>query len=172
MQKCLMRRSKQYIVKIGTQPVKNIGSFLATRVNCMNSTQKPAAILTGASGIGLGITLGRDPDPKTNMSDTTSPRQIRLERRSPSYWRVTFDHPPLNIFGPETIPQLNEITTALETDKQVKVVVFDGLPLSTNRPSRKQSAWSMLPAYRRTRKLCRSGTHLLPLWGGRPAGRG
>jgi hypothetical protein len=29
-------------------------------------------------------------------------RQIRLERRSPFYWRVTFDHPPLNIFGPET----------------------------------------------------------------------
>jgi len=32
--------------------------------------------------------------------------QIRLEQRSPAYWRVTFDHPPLNIFGPETIPQL------------------------------------------------------------------
>ena len=41
------------------------------------------------------------------------------------YWRVTFDHPPLNIFGPETIPQLNEIVTALETDSDVKVVVFD-----------------------------------------------
>src|SRR6266404_2860818 len=51
--------------------------------------------------------------------------QIRLERRLPSYWRVTFDIPPLNIFGPETIPQLNEIITALEKDEQVKVVVFD-----------------------------------------------
>jgi len=38
---------------------------------------------------------------------------------------VTFDHPPLNIFGPESIPQLNEIVTALETDQVVKVVVFD-----------------------------------------------
>jgi enoyl-CoA hydratase/carnithine racemase len=54
-----------------------------------------------------------------------NPTQIRLERRSPSYWRVTFDCPPLNIFGPETIPQLNEIITALETDEHVKVVVFD-----------------------------------------------
>ena len=44
-------------------------------------------------------------------------RQIRLERRSPFYWRVTFDHPPLNIFGPETIPELNEVVTALETDE-------------------------------------------------------
>jgi enoyl-CoA hydratase/carnithine racemase len=52
-------------------------------------------------------------------------RQIRLEKRTPAYWRVTFDNPPLNIFGPETIPQLNEIITALETDAQVKVVVFD-----------------------------------------------
>jgi enoyl-CoA hydratase/carnithine racemase len=55
----------------------------------------------------------------------SSIRQIRLERRLPSYWRVTFDHPPLNIFGPETIPQSNEIITALETDEDVKVVVFD-----------------------------------------------
>jgi enoyl-CoA hydratase/carnithine racemase len=55
----------------------------------------------------------------------TSTKQIYVTRRSPHYWRVTFDHPPLNIFGPETIPQLNEIISALETDKQVKVVVFD-----------------------------------------------
>ena len=42
-----------------------------------------------------------------------------------STWRVTFDHPPLNIFGPETIPQLNKVITALESDALVKVVVFD-----------------------------------------------
>jgi enoyl-CoA hydratase/carnithine racemase len=51
--------------------------------------------------------------------------RVLLERRLPSYWRVTFNHPPLNIFGPESIPQLNEIITALETDEHVKVVVFD-----------------------------------------------
>ena len=52
-------------------------------------------------------------------------KQIQLTRRSPNYWRVTIDHPPLNIFGPETIPQLNEVITVLETDEDVKVVVFD-----------------------------------------------
>ena len=52
-------------------------------------------------------------------------KQIRLERRLPSYWRVTFDIPPLNIFGPKEIPQLNEIITAIETDQHLKVVVFD-----------------------------------------------
>jgi enoyl-CoA hydratase/carnithine racemase len=59
------------------------------------------------------------------MSDTTMTKQILLTRQSPEYWRVTFNHPPLNIFGPETIPQLNEIITALETEEHVKVVVFD-----------------------------------------------
>ena len=55
----------------------------------------------------------------------TKTTEIRLARRSTAYWRVTFDNPPLNIFGPETIPQLNEIITALENDQDVKVVVFD-----------------------------------------------
>jgi enoyl-CoA hydratase/carnithine racemase len=59
------------------------------------------------------------------MSDTTMTKQIILTRRSPAYWRVTINHPPLNIFGPKTIPQLNEIITAIETDKELKVVVFD-----------------------------------------------
>ena len=54
-----------------------------------------------------------------------SDKQVFLTQQSPAYWRVTFNNPPLNIFGPETIPQLNEIITALETDKEVKVVVFD-----------------------------------------------
>src|SRR5215831_6952795 len=55
----------------------------------------------------------------------TSPRQIRLARRSPQYWRVTIDHPPLNIFGPDTVPQLNDVITAIEADEHLKVVVFD-----------------------------------------------
>jgi enoyl-CoA hydratase/carnithine racemase len=52
-------------------------------------------------------------------------QQIQLVRRSLLYWRVTFDHPPLNIFGPETIPQLEAVIKSLETDQDVKVVVFD-----------------------------------------------
>src|SRR6266851_3944615 len=62
---------------------------------------------------------------KSQNSPATETTELRLARRSPAYWRVTFDHPPLNIFGPETIPQLNEIITALQTDEHVKVVVFD-----------------------------------------------
>jgi enoyl-CoA hydratase/carnithine racemase len=52
-------------------------------------------------------------------------RQIRLERRLPTYWRVTLDLQPVGIFGPDEIPQLEEIVSAVETDPQVKVVVFE-----------------------------------------------
>src|SRR5580698_1786234 len=51
--------------------------------------------------------------------------KIRLVRNSDSYWRVTFDIPPLNIFGPGNLPQLEEIVGLLESDDRVKVVVFD-----------------------------------------------
>ena len=59
------------------------------------------------------------------MSNNTTTKQILLTRRSAEYWRVTLNNPPVNIFGPKTIPQLNEIITAIETDKELKVVVFD-----------------------------------------------
>jgi enoyl-CoA hydratase/carnithine racemase len=59
------------------------------------------------------------------MRGSFSTREIRLERRSPSYWRVTFDLPPLSIFGPQEIPQLESIVKSLESDDCVKVVVFE-----------------------------------------------
>src|SRR6266487_5926218 len=62
---------------------------------------------------------------KDSKFAATKNTQIRVTKRSPEYWRVTFDHPPLNIFGPEILPQVNDVITALETDEQVKVVVFD-----------------------------------------------
>jgi len=56
---------------------------------------------------------------------TYSDGEIRLVRKSDAYWRVTFDIPPLNIFGPANIPQLEEVVRLLEHDERVKVVVFD-----------------------------------------------
>jgi enoyl-CoA hydratase/carnithine racemase len=59
------------------------------------------------------------------MSETRNTGQIHLVRHSNAYWRVTFDIPPLNIFGPANIPQLEQVVFAIETDPSVKVVVFD-----------------------------------------------
>src|SRR5262245_21669393 len=67
----------------------------------------------------------RDEKMKSQNSAETKTTEIRLSRRSPAYWRVTFDHPPLNVFGSECILEMAEIITTLETDKHVKVVVFD-----------------------------------------------
>jgi enoyl-CoA hydratase/carnithine racemase len=52
-------------------------------------------------------------------------QQIRVERRLPTYWRITFDIPPLNIFGPELLPRLDDVISAIESDGELKVVVFD-----------------------------------------------
>ncbi|OAF10641.1 enoyl-CoA hydratase [Bradyrhizobium centrolobii] len=59
------------------------------------------------------------------LERTFATEDIRLERRLPSYWRVTFNMPPVNIFGPKHLPLLNDVITAIETDSELKVVVFD-----------------------------------------------
>jgi enoyl-CoA hydratase/carnithine racemase len=59
------------------------------------------------------------------MSNVGNTRRIQLNQYSMFYWRVTFNDPPLNIFGPKTIPELNAVISALESDENVKVVVFD-----------------------------------------------
>jgi enoyl-CoA hydratase/carnithine racemase len=60
-----------------------------------------------------------------NTTPGANTGQIRLKRRLPSYWRVTIDLPPLNIFGPKDLSLFNEIISKIENDEQVKVVVFD-----------------------------------------------
>src|SRR5438270_12850495 len=59
------------------------------------------------------------------MNTPTHLAQIRVTRRSPAYWRVTIDNPPINVMGPEMVKQFQEVIDALETDDHVRVVVFD-----------------------------------------------
>jgi enoyl-CoA hydratase/carnithine racemase len=61
----------------------------------------------------------------TTASALTKSTQIRVERRSPAYWRVTFDNPPINVMGPEMVREFKALIDALEADGQVRVVVFD-----------------------------------------------
>lgn len=63
--------------------------------------------------------------PEAPKGNQPSKDEIKLVKVTPEYWRVVLDHPPFNIFGPETIPQLNAVITALETDPKVRVVVFE-----------------------------------------------
>jgi enoyl-CoA hydratase/carnithine racemase len=59
------------------------------------------------------------------MNAITKTAQIRLTRPSPTCWRVTFDNPPLNVMGPQLVQEFGAIIAAIESDEQVKVVVFD-----------------------------------------------
>ena len=61
----------------------------------------------------------------TTASALTKSTQIRVEKRSPAYWRVTFDNPPINVMGPEMVREFQRVIDALEADEHVKVVVFD-----------------------------------------------
>jgi enoyl-CoA hydratase/carnithine racemase len=56
---------------------------------------------------------------------STKPAQILITRRSPAYWRVTFDNPPINVMGPQMVREFQEVISALEADEDVRVVVFD-----------------------------------------------
>ncbi len=61
----------------------------------------------------------------TTMNTPTKPAQLRVTQRSPAYWRVTIDNPPINVMGPEMVREFQDVIDAIEADEQVKVVVFD-----------------------------------------------
>jgi enoyl-CoA hydratase/carnithine racemase len=62
---------------------------------------------------------------KETTKMTTDKAQIRLTRSSAAYWRITFDNPPLNVLGPQFVREFGEILAAIETDRDVKVVVLE-----------------------------------------------
>lgn len=59
------------------------------------------------------------------MDAKTITSQIRLTRRTPAYWRVTFDNGPLNVMGPQMVQEFTHLIDAIEADEDVRVVVFD-----------------------------------------------
>lgn len=65
------------------------------------------------------------PPNATQMDAPSKVAQISVAQRSPAYWRVTINNPPINVMGPEMVRQFQELIEALEGDEQVRVVVFD-----------------------------------------------
>jgi len=57
--------------------------------------------------------------------DDFTPQHLTLTAESPTFWRVTFDNPPVNVIGPQLIADLKELLTELEDNDTVNVVVFD-----------------------------------------------
>jgi enoyl-CoA hydratase/carnithine racemase len=50
---------------------------------------------------------------------------VRVDRRSPRFCRVTFDHPPINTITATTVAELSELVGLIEQDADLNVVVFD-----------------------------------------------
>jgi len=60
-----------------------------------------------------------------NSTAKTKAEQIHVTRQSPSYWRVIFDNPPLNLMGPEFVLEFTKIISDIENDENLTVVVFE-----------------------------------------------
>ena len=50
--------------------------------------------------------------------------QFNVDRSYAGRWTITFSNPPINMFVPETIVELDAIMTELERESSLKVVVF------------------------------------------------
>ncbi len=81
----------------------------------------PALALSGQTKVAEKV----DGAPEVKADQGQEHAQIKVDKRTPAYWRVTFDNPPFNIFGPETIPQMEKVVAAIESDPNLRVVVFD-----------------------------------------------
>jgi len=100
--------------------------LIAAAIVAASATVSSPVLAGGEQAATVAVPLGQGAEaPRLERAGPAQRPQIRLERRSPAYWRVTLDNPPFNIFGPDTIPQLNEVIAAIENDPAVKVVVFD-----------------------------------------------
>lgn len=56
------------------------------------------------------------------MSMSSSP--IKLEKRTPRLWQVTFANPPFNLVVPEMVSALHSVVQEMDGDQQVKVLLF------------------------------------------------
>lgn len=65
------------------------------------------------------------PNGRVSPAWSESWTHFRLDRRSPSYCRITFDHPPINTITATTVAELAELVGLIEQDPDLNVVVFD-----------------------------------------------
>jgi enoyl-CoA hydratase/carnithine racemase len=118
--------SNETIAAIAAIAAKQAVSVLRIDKNLWCAVVLAALISVPAVAGQTAIAVSSNAEPAAQSGNlAVTKREILVHYRSPEYWRVTFDNPPFNIFGPETIPQLNEVVTAIETDPNLRVVVFD-----------------------------------------------
>src|SRR6266436_5706986 len=50
---------------------------------------------------------------------------VRVIEESPAYWRIVFDHPPLNIVGASMFEGLQDLLARMDASPSLRVVVFE-----------------------------------------------
>ena len=72
-------------------------------------------------------TIGTSPSNNGRGSDAWSRSwtHLGIDRRSPGYCRVTFDHPPKNAITATTVMEFAELVELIHHDADLNVVVFD-----------------------------------------------
>jgi enoyl-CoA hydratase/carnithine racemase len=51
--------------------------------------------------------------------------RLTVAKVTPAYWRVVIENPPINLYDPEMFAELNVLMDTLDSDKDIKVVVFE-----------------------------------------------
>ncbi|NLS06910.1 enoyl-CoA hydratase/isomerase family protein [Rhizobium sp. P32RR-XVIII] len=102
------------------KPRSSVLAVLSTVLTGATLLTIPALALSGQT---VAVKVGQPANAETQRANERV--QLRVEKRTPAYWRVTFDNPPFNIFGPETIPQMEKVVAEIEADPHLRVVVFD-----------------------------------------------
>src|SRR5260221_3040346 len=56
---------------------------------------------------------------------TESGSHLLVIKETPAYWRVVFDHPPLNIMDADMFEGLQDLLGRMDTSPSLRVVVFE-----------------------------------------------
>jgi enoyl-CoA hydratase/carnithine racemase len=51
--------------------------------------------------------------------------RLTVNAVTPAYWRVIIENPPINLYDPEMFAELNVLMDKIDTDRELKVIVFE-----------------------------------------------
>lgn len=83
--------------------------------------------------------------------------KLRITQHTPTFWRATFDNPPLNLLDPELLDELSALMDAMEASPTLVVVVFDSAD-----PDFFMAHYDLLRADETSKALGATGLRLLP----------
>src|ERR1700743_254999 len=56
---------------------------------------------------------------------TSNQNRLTIDEVTPAYWRVIIENPPINLYDPEMFAELNVLMDRIDTDRDLKVIVFE-----------------------------------------------